>query len=55
MKHVWTLNFRDTESLVFSGTYHACRKYIIGRWGHWPPFAIISQIEDPQKFKRKYR
>ena len=20
----------------------ACRRYIIGRWGHWPPFAHIS-------------
>ena len=52
--HVWTLNFNDTVSRMFTGSRAQCRKFIIGRWGHWPPFAVISQIEDPERFKKRY-
>jgi hypothetical protein len=54
VKNVWTINCSGSVSCLFSDTYAACRKYIVGRWGHWPPFAIISQIETSEKFKRKY-
>lgn len=35
-------------------SYRACRKYILGRWGHYPPWAFISSIADYDKLQRKY-
>lgn len=52
--NVWTLNSGGTVSCMFSGTRAACRRMILGRWGHWPPFAIISTITSESNFKRKY-
>jgi hypothetical protein len=40
--HVVTRDHGDSYSLMFSGTRAECRRYIIGRWGHWPPFAAIT-------------
>jgi len=39
---VVTRNINETYSVVFEGTKSECRKYISGRWGHWPPFAAIT-------------
>jgi hypothetical protein len=29
-----------------------CKRQIIGRWGHWPPFAFISQAKTLANFIR---
>lgn len=36
------------------GTKSECRKYLIGRYGHIPGFAIISTISNFEKAKRKF-
>lgn len=54
MKHVWTINSNETVSCLFSGTRTQCRNFIVGRWGHWPPFAVVSQIECASKFRKRY-
>jgi len=33
-------------------TKSECKQYIIGRWGHWPPFAFISTAKTDQTIKR---
>jgi len=30
------------------------KRFIIGRWGHWPPFAFISAAKDSDAFRRVY-
>ena len=30
----------------FEGTRARCRAWILGRYGHWPPFAAITQRHD---------
>ncbi len=42
---VVTRNHNETYSWMFSGTRAECRKFILGRWGHWPPFAAITARE----------
>lgn len=39
--YVKTRNFNDTHTVMFKGTRRQCEKFIVGRWGHWPPFATI--------------
>lgn len=39
---VVTRNIGDTYSELFSGTRAECRRYMIGRWGHFPGFAVIT-------------
>lgn len=43
MKRVVTRNHGDTYTVWFEGTRAECRRWIIGRYGHWPPFAAITQ------------
>ena len=33
-------------------TYSKCRKTILGRWGHYPPFAFISKAQTVESFIR---
>jgi hypothetical protein len=42
MYHVVTANAFGGYHTMFSGTRDACRRYIVGHWGHWPPFAHIT-------------
>lgn len=30
----------------------ACVRQIIGRWGHWPPFAFISTSDNDRYLRR---
>lgn len=50
---VWTKNASSQNPLTCWTdwmTYAQCKKWIIGRWGHWPPFAYISQAQDSVSF-----
>ena len=29
-------------SVLYEGTRTECRRYILGRWGHIPPFAVVT-------------
>mgnify|MGYP001583535124 CR=1 len=50
---VWTKNMNGTLSIMTNDTtYRKCRRFIIGRWGHWPPFAFISSAQDSSAFRR---
>lgn len=50
---VWTKNFNGGVSIMTDwSTYAQCRKMIVGRWGHWPPFAFISACQDSKSFRR---
>lgn len=52
---VITRNFKGGISIMTDWlTYNACRKFIVSRWKHWPPFAVISSIADIDKLNRKY-
>ena len=33
-------------------TKRGCKKMIVGRWGHWPPFAFISEAQNVDSFIR---
>ena len=35
-------------------TRSQARKFIIGRWGHIPPWAFISAISEIDKLQRRY-
>lgn len=35
-------------------TRNDCKRFVLGRWGHFPPFAIISTIKLIEKFARRY-
>lgn len=42
MFRVVSRDWGDKYSVLFEGTRSQCRRYILGRWGHWPPFAAIT-------------
>ncbi len=49
---VWTANANNTVSIMTDWqSYAECRKFIIGRWRHWPPFAYISQAKTERAFR----
>ena len=52
MRHVWTNDMGKQVTHHFSGSYHQCRKYIVGRWGHWPCWATISRSTSRERVKR---
>ena len=54
--YVWTVNSgsRITVTCTFAGTKSECRRHIIGRWGHWPPFAFLSTIQDENKARKRF-
>jgi hypothetical protein len=50
---VWTLNFNGGVSLMTDWqTLANCKKMILGRWGHWPPFAFMSAAKTAESFRR---
>ena len=52
---VWTLNFGGDVTIMTDWKPRSeCKKFIIGRWNHHPPFAIISSIKNVYKFIRRY-
>lgn len=53
-RRVWTKDFPDSVTCHTGWMhYRACRRYIKQRWGHFPPFAIISRARTEHEF-RKY-
>lgn len=45
MKRVYrvvTRNGNESYSVMREGTRAECRHMILGRWGHCPPFAVIT-------------
>lgn len=42
MYYVVTANAFGSYSVLHQGARAACRRYIVGRWGHWPPFVHIT-------------
>lgn len=40
--YVVTRNCGGTYTVCFSGTRAACRRWILGRYRHHPPFAVIT-------------
>ena len=53
MYRVWTKDFRGSYSIMTDWqTYAQCKKMIIGRWRHWPPFAYISKAKNAENFFR---
>lgn len=54
---LWTLNASDRNPVTcMTGwmTKPELKRIIIGRWGHWPPFAVISSAQDTESFRRIY-
>jgi hypothetical protein len=50
---VWTKNFNGGFSIMTDWqSKSSCRKMILGRWGHWPPFAFISSAQSTESFIR---
>jgi hypothetical protein len=50
---VWTKNFGGNTSVLSDwDTKATCRRIILGRWGHWPPFAFISKCKTVESFRQ---
>ena len=52
---VWTKNASCCVQLSVMTdwmTWSRCRQFIIGRWGHWPPWAFISACQSSESFIR---
>jgi hypothetical protein len=53
MYRVWTKDFNEKYIIMTDWqSYSKCRKMIIGRWKHWPPFAFISKAKTTESFIR---
>ena len=53
MFSVWTKNCNETYSIMTDWqSYSACKKMIVGRWGHWPCWAYISKAQNTETFKQ---
>ena len=53
MYRVWTKDFNQSYTIMTDWqTYAECKRMIIGRWGHWPPFTYISKARSIQSFIR---
>lgn len=51
MYRVWARNAYGNPTVMTDWTTKAkCRRFILGRWGHWPPFAHISKAKDVETF-----
>lgn len=56
MYRVWTVNANNTVSCTTDWMSRAnCKRNIIGRWGHWPPWAYISSAKSSISFKRYHQ
>lgn len=52
---VWTRNVRNCIILHTSWeSRKECQKYVLGRWGHHPPFAYISRAKNVSTFRQRY-
>jgi len=52
---VWTVDCNDRFTIHTDWSTRAeCKKYILGRWNHWPPFAHISQCSTVERFRKLY-
>ena len=50
---VWTKNWDGTYTIMNDwSTKGQCKKMILGRWGHWPPWAYISKAKSTARFIR---
>uniref|UniRef100_A0A6M3LN19 Uncharacterized protein n=1 Tax=viral metagenome TaxID=1070528 RepID=A0A6M3LN19_9ZZZZ len=53
MYKVWTKNCDGKFSIMTAWQSRgACRRMILGRWGHWPPWAFISKAQTTESFIR---
>ena len=50
---VWTKDFGGSYTIMTDWmTRSKCKKFIIGKWSHWPPFAYISKAKTTDQFIR---
>lgn len=55
MLRVWTINAFGPPTVWTDGmTRRGCERWIVGRWGHWPPFAVISGCKNRDSFEARY-
>lgn len=55
MYRVWTKDCNGSVTILNDWTTkNKCLKSIIGRWGHFPPFAFISSAKTVEKFRQIY-
>ena len=56
MFRVWTVNAFDPKASCLTGWMGrgACQRYIVGRWGHIPPWAHVSTCKSVDTFMRTY-
>lgn len=53
---VWTYNIGDKVSVLTTWQTRAqCLAMILGRWGHFPPWAFISRARTAENFRRANR
>lgn len=56
MYRVWTINMNGTVACMTDWQSRTqCRRFIVARWGHWPPFAYISKCKDEDSFVLRHR
>lgn len=42
---VYTIDGDGKKNVIsYAATRHAAKKYIVGRWGHWPSFVGITTV-----------
>jgi len=52
---VWTKNASSSapRSIMTDWmTQSQCKRFITGRWGHWPPWAFVSACQSSESFVR---
>jgi len=54
---VWTINYNYNNVSVMTTwlSRSHCKRFIIGRWSKWPPFAFISTCKSEESFRKTYR
>lgn len=53
MYRVWTKNFDGSVTCMMDwSSRRECKDFILGRWGHHPPFAFISKAANEKEFRR---
>ena len=53
MFRVWTKNAFGSYPIMNDWTTKSkCKNLIVGRWGHWPPWAYISKAKTQESFIR---
>jgi hypothetical protein len=56
MFRVWTVNAFAPKATYLTGwmSRGACRRFILGRWCHIPPWAHVSACKSVESFGRTY-